>query len=205
MRQLYRLIVVAIPVTGVLACAPASVVVGTGAVVARSVVQERSTFDALQDTEIGLSLNNGLANHSGELFRDVSVDVIEGRVLLTGTVPEREDKIAATGIAWQTKGVVAVEDRLVVAEDTGTEAYWTDVWISNQIRYALLTDRDIRSVNFNVETVDRVVHVTGIARSPSEIDAVLKHASTTADVARVISHILTIDDPRRLDAAAPTG
>lgn len=185
----------------------ASVAVGAGAVVARSVVQERSTFDALRDNEVALSLNNKLLNHSGELFRDVSVDVVEGRVVLTGSVPKREHKIAATEAAWSTSGVKAVTDELVVDEDSGTVAYLEDAWISNRLRAELLTDGSIRSLNYNVETVDKVVHVTGIARSEAELTEVLDYAARVPGVAKVVSHVLTIDDPRRFDSAragAPT-
>ena len=82
------------------ACTPVGMAVGTGAVLVRSVVQERTTMDALRDTEIKLSIMNRLMNHSHALFGDVSVGVVEGRVLLTGSVPEREHKVAAARIAW---------------------------------------------------------------------------------------------------------
>ena len=110
----------------VTACGPA-LVVGTGTVVARSVTQERSTFDALSDTEIELSLANRLGNHSGELYRDVSVDVTEGRVVLTGSVPQRDDKVTATRLAWETPGVNEVTDAITVGEDAGTASYFQDV------------------------------------------------------------------------------
>ncbi|MEM0924278.1 MAG: BON domain-containing protein, partial [Pseudomonadota bacterium] len=141
------------------ACSPVGVAVGTGAVVTRSVLQERSTGQALTDLEIEISLQNRLARQSGELFRDVSVDVHEGRVVLTGSVPRRADQIAATREAWAVPGISEVTDELTVAEDSGTEAYLTDIWISNQLRYHLLTDLEIRSVNYNVTTVDRAVHL----------------------------------------------
>ncbi|MCL5776619.1 BON domain-containing protein [Limibaculum sp. FT325] len=196
-------------------CAPVAVI-GTSTVVARSVAQERTTFDALTDTEIELSLANRLANHSGSLYRNVSIDAIEGRVVLTGSVPTRDDKITATRLAWETPGVREVTDELTVAEDSGTMAYLEDVAISNRVRYELFTDLDVRSVNFNVETVDRVVHLTGLARSEAEIGRVVDHARSVNGVKRVVSHVLTIDDPRRrvaargpqapaADAVAPAG
>lgn len=185
-------------------CAPVALV-GTSAVVVHSVAQERSTMDALTDTEIGLSLANRLANHSGQLYRDVSVDVVEGRVVLTGSVPDREDKIAATRIAWETPGVLEVSDELTVAEDSGTRAYIADAAISNRIRYELLTDLDVRSVNYNVETVDGVVHLTGIARSERELGKVVGHARSVNGVNQVVSHVLTIDDPRRTAAIVNRG
>ncbi len=186
------------------ACTPTGMVIGTGAVLARSVVQERTTMDALRDTEIRLSIENRLLNHSGELFRDVSVGVIEGRVLLTGSVPEREHKIDAARIVWETEGVVAVEDELTVAEDSGTKAYLTDVRISNTLRFALLTDVKVSSVNYSIETIDRVVHLTGLAKSSEELDRVIRRAQQVAGVERVVSHVLTIDDPRRVRTVAAT-
>lgn len=176
----------------------ATVVLGTaGTVATRTVLAERSTMDALRDTEIQLSLNNNFISHSTELFTDVSTSVVEGRVLLTGSVPSRDDKVTATRIAWETDGVLEVTDELVVQEDTGAVAYAEDAWISNQLRFNLLTDRQISSVNYSVETVDKVVHITGLARSRGELSRVISVASGIPGVARVVSHVLTIDDPRR--------
>lgn len=178
-------------------CGPTGIVVGTGAVVARSVLQERSTLDALEDTEIQLGLNNRLLSHSTGLFADVSTSVVEGRVVLTGSVPTRADKVTATDLAWQTPGVAEVSDELVVQEDSGAVAYAEDAWISNQLRVSLLTDSKVSSVNYSVETVDKVIHITGLARSKTELSKVLDHASSVRGVAKVVSHVLTIDDPRR--------
>ena len=177
-------------------CGP--VVLGTtGAVLTRSVMQERTTKDALRDTDIKLSLNNQLLSHSTGLFADVSVDVTEGRVVLTGSVPTREDKVTATRLAWAIEGVTSVTDELTVEEDAGALAYLEDAWISNRLRLALLRDRQISSVNYNVETVDKVVHLSGLARTRGELAKVIQHASSMPGVARVVSHVLTIDDPRR--------
>ncbi len=187
------------------ACTPVGVAVGGGAVLARSVVQERTTMDALRDTEIRLSIENRLLNHSGELFRDVSVGVVEGRVLLAGSVPERQHKIDAVQVAWETEGVSTVEDELTVAEDRGSMAYLTDVRISNTLRFVLLTDGKVSSMNYNVETIDRVVHLSGIAKSNEELDRVILRAQQVAGVERVVSHVLTLDDPRRVRTVATTG
>ena len=202
-----KAIIVAASLSGlaVSACTPTGVVVGSGAVLARSVIQERSTKEALTDIEIEVSILNSLGNYSGELFRDVSVDVIEGRVLLTGSVPERGQKIDAVRIAWEVGGVNAVEDEITVAEDSGTKAYLTDVRISNTLRFALLTDMDVSSVNYNIVTVDRVVHLTGLAKSNEELDRVIRRAQKVKGVERVVSHVLTIDDPRRVTLVAAAG
>ncbi|MEL6576939.1 MAG: BON domain-containing protein [Pseudomonadota bacterium] len=184
------------------ACAPVAVV-GSGAVLTRSVVQERPTMAALTDTEIELSIAARMGQHSGELYRDVAVAVTEGRVVLTGSVPDREDRIAAERIAWVPAGVAGVTNEITVAEDAGTRSYLRDVGISNALRYRLVRDGGIAAVNISVETVDGVVHLTGLARSPREIERAVRHAQRVEGVDRVVSHLLLIDDPRRF-AAAPT-
>ena len=182
-------------------CAPLAIGTGAGTV-AYSVAQERTTGQALTDGSITVRLKSKYLGRSPGLFADVGVDVHEGRVLLTGSVPSREDKVEATRLAWETTGVRRVEDELTVGEDQSTRSYIDDVMISNQIRYDLIADGDVKAVNYNVETVDGVVHLTGVARSPAEIARVIRHAKTTRGVRRVVSHVLAVDDPRRLQTAA---
>ena len=179
------------------ACAPVAIV-GGGAIAARTVSSERSTMDALNDKEIEFAISNDLGRHSGELYRDVAVDVTEGRVVLIGSVPRQEDKVTATQIAWSTEGVTSVQDELIVAKDSSAKTYFSDVKISNTLRLELLTDTSIRSANYNVETLDGVVHLTGLARSRAELDRVIDHAKGVKGVKRVVSHVRTIDDPRRV-------
>ena len=112
--------------------------------------------------------------------------------------------VDAARIAWETDGVTAVDDEITVAEDSSTKAYLTDVRISNTLRFALLTDGKVSSVNYNVETINRVVHLTGIARSSEELDRVIRRAQAVKGVERVVSHVLTIDDPRRVRTVAAT-
>ncbi|MGF1501532.1 MAG: BON domain-containing protein [Paracoccaceae bacterium] len=182
-------------------CAPVAIL-GAGGALTTTVVQERSTLDALNDTDIALGVAQRLGNHSGELFRDVSVDVTEGQVVLTGSVPRAEDRVAASKAAWDTPGVQGVDEALTVAEDSGTLAYLQDVRISNRLRLTLLGDTAIRSVNYSVTTVDGTVHLTGIARSEAELAAVIAHARATPGVVKVVSHALTIADPRRVKRLA---
>ncbi|MEM9146960.1 MAG: BON domain-containing protein [Pseudomonadota bacterium] len=180
-------------------------VVGGGAVLTRGVLQERDTLSGLKDADIQLGVATRLGNHSGELYRDVEVDVKEGAVVLTGTVPRAEDKIAATEAGWATPGVVSLEDAIEVAGDAGTLSYLEDANLSARLRYILVSDFSVSAINYTVTTVDRTVHLTGLARSPAELSLVIAHARSVDGVRRVVSHVLTIDDPRRVARIARGG
>lgn len=177
-------------------CVPA-LIAGTGAVVGTGVAQERTTRDALDDIETETSINNALLNESGSLFRRVSVEADEGRVLLTGSVPSPQESIRATEIAWAAPGTREVINELEIAERGNASAFAEDLWITTQLRSRLLGDPQIASINYSIEAYDGVVHLIGIARSQAELERATGHAAAVPGVRQVVSHVLLIDDPRR--------
>lgn len=201
MRQAVRALAGLACMAGLSGCGPA-IVATAGAVTGMAVAQERTTRDALTDTEIGTSINNGLLNESGELFRRVAVDVTEGRVLLTGGVRTAAESVRASEIAWATPGVVSVENEIILDQAPSASRYAADVWISSQVRARLLGDAGVMSINYSIDTHDGVVHLTGLARSQAELARVVAHAAAVPGARQVVSHVLTIDDPRRRRPAA---
>lgn len=177
-------------------CAAVPVAVG-GAVVGASVEEERTTRAALDDLETETTINNNLANHSGELFRRVGVDVVEGRVLLSGAVSKREHAIKAQELAFAAPGTREVINALTIDGDPGVQRYSQDLWITTQLRTRMIGDPDVASVNYNIETHRGVVHLIGLARSDEELARVAGIAASIPGVTQVVSHVLTITDPRR--------
>lgn len=178
-------------------CTPVGALAAAGATAGVAVAEERSTRDALDDLATGVAVNNQLLNRSAELFRDVDVEVNEGRVLLTGSVPRQEDRVEAAEAAWRAAGTREVINELTVAEDAGPRRYAEDVWITTQLRARLLRDVGVDAVNYNIETVEGVVHLIGLANTAEELSRVTRHAASTPGVRQVVSHVLFIDDPRR--------
>ncbi|WP_175478733.1 BON domain-containing protein [Rubrimonas cliftonensis] len=192
-----------VAVAGVLAalaaaCSPAVPIVAAGAVTTAAVAEERTTRDALTDIEIETTINNNLLNASPELFRRVGVDVVEGRVLLSGAVSRQDQRIEAVKQAWAAPGVREVINELSLAGDPGIQRYSQDLWITTQLRSRMVADAGIRSINYNIETHRGVVNLIGLARSPQELQRVTRIAAAIPGVTSVVSHVLSIDDPRRL-------
>lgn len=193
-----RLIGVAAAVATALSGCVAATIGGTAlATTGISVAQERSTRQALTDTEIRLTINNKLLNEDYGLFADISTEVVEGRVLLTGEVPDQQDKIRASELVWSTPDVVELVNEVTVGDGEGVVAYGGDLWITAQIRAKILGDTHVSGINYNIETMDGVVHVIGVARSPEELVRVLNIASRVDGVKEVVSHVMTKHDPRR--------
>jgi osmotically-inducible protein OsmY len=179
------------------ACTPGAALVGAGATVGVAAVQERSVGNAVDDATIQVQINHLLLQRSERLFADVDLEVVEGRVLMTGSVPTAEDRIDAVRLAWQVTGVTEVLNELQVTDKSGLMSYAKDVWISTQMRGKLIGDSHIVDINYSVDTVNGTLYLMGIAQSQGELDRVVQHGRTIRGVTQVVSHVQLRDDPRR--------
>lgn len=182
-------------------CTPTGVVVGATAMTGRTVLQERSVGDAVDDTRIEVEVNAGLLDKDHVLFGQVGTEVVEGRVLLAGKVQQREHRITAAEVAWAVPGVREVINEIQVEESDGIPGFAEDVYIANNVRARFIGGAEVSSFNYNIETIDGVVHLIGLAKSRSELRHAANIAATTPGVKRVVSHVLIIDDPRRTASA----
>ena len=181
-------LLVPLALLAVSACAPGTIV-GGGASVGVAVAQERSVGSAFDDTIIATQIASNLLQYDIELLRLVSAEVVEGRVLLTGSVAQPESRIDAVRLTWQIDGVAEVLNEIQVTNDSDLVDFALDTWISNQLIFKLLLDREIKALNYNVETVNGVIYMIGIAQDEIELDRVTNHARTIKNVVKVVSHV----------------
>jgi len=174
-----------------------SLLIGGAAVVGVATVQERSVGAALDDATIQLLINEKLLDADEALFLRVGIEVVEGRVLLTGSVPTPDDRVEAVRAAWQVEGVREVLNEIQVATRDSIVTYLNDARITAQLRFQMLADSDITDINYSVDTVNGVVYPMGIGLGQAELDRVTDHARAVSGVQNVISHVRLADDPRR--------
>jgi osmotically-inducible protein OsmY len=174
-----------------------SAILGIGATGAVAFAQERSIGAAFDDKGIQLLINAELLRADEKLFRQVDVESIEGRVVLTGAVPTAEKRLQATEIAWQAPGVKEVNNELQVTDEGDVVDFAKDTWITTQLRTKILTDTEIFDINYTVETVNGVVYLLGIAKTQEELDRVTDHARNINGVVKVVSHVRLKEDPAR--------
>jgi osmotically-inducible protein OsmY len=169
------------------ACAPVAIGAGVTAGVAAS--QERGLKGAAADTEIRLQINRLWLEESTSLYRKVNLQVQEGRVLLTGRVPEPEARVTAVRLAWLAKGVVEVINEIEVSDRSSLLDAARDEWIAAELRTRLLADAAIASINYSIETVNGAVYLIGVAQDQAELDRALAHARNIAYVRRVLNYM----------------
>ncbi len=184
-------------------CSPASVALGTGASLGVAAEQEDGVSGAVKDDATQLRIVDSYIQHDFKLFRDLSVTVKEGRVLLTGTVPSPDMRVEAVRLAWQAPGVKQVLNEISVNHSESIAGDLVDTWITSNIKTRLMFDKYVQSINYNIDTVDGNVYVMGVAQNQSELDRVLAYARNTNHVKNVISYVrLKYQDPNSIPGMA---
>jgi len=148
--------------------------------------------DKLAET---LIMKKIIQNNYKQIF--LNVKVIDGTALLSGRVENAEDKLKLTKFAWETAGIKAVRNDIVIADETSFKQRAKDILISSQLSAALLINKKINSRNYNLETINGKIYIYGMARSKEELDEVLKEAKIIAEVNEVIPSIILSNDLSR--------
>jgi osmotically-inducible protein OsmY len=166
-----------------------AVVAGAGAAGGYALGQERSPVETARDIGIRSEASQAWAKYNIDLAHDIDATVYEGRVLLTGRVPNEQWHQEAVKLTWQTEGVKEVYDEIEVGPDAGTMQSARDTVVSGRLNTELVADGGVRSINYKITTVNGVVYVLGSARSQAELDRVTDHARNLPNVRRVVSYV----------------
>ncbi|MDX2049963.1 MAG: BON domain-containing protein [Rickettsiaceae bacterium] len=154
--------------------------------------KDRSLGNTIDDVIISTTIRKEFISHGfKKLYTKINVEVVQGRVLLTGDVESQDDIISAVDIVWSISGVTEVINELKISEDSNKfdpVQFAQDSWISTQIKTSIFFDRSIKFVNYTIITKKNIVYIFGIARSASELEKVTDIASKIAGVEKVLSY-----------------
>jgi len=157
--------------------------------VASSPAEDRSLETLRDDTAITFDINEVLLSEKyRDLFPEISTDVYEHVVMLTGTVKFARNKQRATELVRGIKGVKRIINELQVTKNYGIEPAANDLWIETKLKVLLLGTKDIRSINYRWRSVNGTVYLIGAARSQTELNTVLNVIRTTERVKKVVNH-----------------
>ena len=175
-------------------CTGAVVGVGTAAVAASTTEKGFST--SVADGVIFAKLKDRFIQVNASLFSSVDVTVNDGAVLFTGKVKTPEDKIEATKLAWEIKGVREVVNELQVIDNSSIKDLAKDLAATATLRGKMIADKDISSLNFSIDVVNGIVYLSGVASTPEEMNKVVSHAKNLRFAQQVVSYIILAKDQR---------
>ena len=168
-------------------------VFGTGVSIA---LAPRSLGTQIDDSIMQQNLRARLISADKSYIISVKTKILDGRIFLTGKVNSVEDKLKITKLAWEIKGARSVNNDLQIKEKFDFKRSAKDLLISSQLRAAIIGNKKIKSVNYNIDTYKKIIYVYGIAQNKTERDEVTKEAKQILDVEDVITSIFLVDDLR---------
>ena len=124
----------------------------------------------------------------------VSSKVVDGHVYLTGTVDSVDEKILLTKIAWKTEGARSVKNNIKVKDKFSLKNSAKDLLITSQLKVALLSNKQVSMANYQINTVNQIIFIFGIAKSESEKREVINEAKTIQDVKNIDASIFLVSE-----------
>ncbi len=188
--------VMIVALLGISACTPLGAAVGAGASVGVAGSEERGFRNAANDTAIAVGIKTRLLNQSPGMFALIGVAVVEGRVLLTGSVKTQAERDLAERIAYQADSVRQVLNEIQV-NDSGLFDFARDQRIIAELRTQMLSDKQIADINYSIDSQNAVLYLIGIARDQQEVDRVISYARNIKSVRRIVNYVITRNDPGR--------
>ena len=175
-------------------CAPAVIGVGTAAVAASSTEKGLST--SVADGLIFTKIQENFLQTDASLPTMVDVTVNDGAVLLTGKVKTPEEKVLATKLTWEVRGVREVVNEIQVIDKSSIKDIAKDLAASAQLRGKLIADNSLSSLNFSIDVVNGTVYLSGVAADAEEMNRVVSHARELRFAQQVVNYITLRTDQR---------
>ena len=156
----------------------------------------RSVGTQIDDSIMEKSLKTKILLRDKNHLLKVKIKVLDGRIFLTGTVDDPEEKLQITKLAWETKGVRSVRNDIKIKEEFNFSQSAKDLLITSQLRTAIILNKEIKASNYQIDTYKKKIFIYGIAQTSNEKDLVIKEAKEILDVEDVIASIMLLEDLR---------
>ena len=168
-------------------CAPAAITAGIAGVAASE--SEKGLGTTINDTIIHASITESMFKEDVNKYIGIRISVDDGVVLLTGKVNDPQTRVEATRISWEPRGVVEVVNEIQVTEKSSIKDIAKDLAASTTIKGKLVADKNIKSVNFNVDVVNGIAYLSGVARTQKEMNLVLAYTKETRYINQLVNYI----------------
>ncbi len=168
-------------------------VFGTGVSIA---LDPRTIGTQIDDSIMQKNLTAKIISMNTNYILSVKSKVIDGRIFITGKVDTVEEKFKITKLGWEIKGARSVKNDLRIKDEFNFKQTAKDILITSQLRVAMISNKKIKAVNYNIDTYKKKIYIYGISKDEEERAEVINEAKQVLDVEDVISSILLIEDLR---------
>jgi len=154
---------------------------------ALTAAEGRPLYNSMEDYSIKSEITGKYFDEA--MVMDISTDVYEGQVMLTGLVAKAEAKRKAQEIAQRVKGVRKIFNEIQVTPEGGIVASVKDWSIETKLKFNLLAAKGVSSLNYRWRSVNGVVYFIGLAHDQEELNKVITMTKEMDGVRKVVTHV----------------
>ena len=173
-------------------CAIAST---TGSLVGSASTSARGFSGTIEDTYLMSKIVSKITLMKLSNFSNITVSVINGKVLLAGNIENQEKRLELIKKVWWIDGVEEVYNELEIGPPISFSEKTEDFIFEAKIEKRLLFEPGIFSNNYSVDVVNGNVYVMGISSDIEEKTKVENFLNNMNDIKKLI---LLVDIPKNI-------
>ena len=165
----------------------------TGSLVGSASTSARGFSGTIEDTYLMSKIVSKITLMKLSNFSNITVSVINGKVLLAGNIENQEKRLELIKKVWWIDGVKEVLNELEIGPRTSFSEKAEDFVFEAKIEKRLLFEPGIFSNNYSVDVVNGKVYVMGISSDIEEETKVENFLNNMNDIKKLI---LLLDIPK---------
>jgi osmotically-inducible protein OsmY len=155
-----------------------------------SVAEQRTFGSKVDDNVIYGEINKlYLETDANELLANVTIDVHNQRVMLTGDVKTHDIAQKAVEVAWRAKNVKEVINELNVNPNASIWDTASDALIKKNLEARYLSTAGTWVINYSISVYHGTVYLLGVVHNRAELDKVLTIAKNAKGAKKIVSHL----------------
>ena len=167
----------------------------TGSLVGSATTSARGFSGTIEDTYLMSKIVSKITLMKLSNFSNITVSVINGKVLLAGNIENQEKRLELIKKVWWIDGVKEVLNELEIGPRTSFSEKAEDFVFEAKIEKRLLFEPGIFSNNYSVDVVNGKVYVMGISSDIEEKTKVENFLNNMNDIKKLI---LLLDIPKSI-------
>ena len=172
-----------------------AIVSTAGSLVGSASTSTRGFSGTIEDTYLMSKIVSKITLMKLSNFSNITVSVINGKVLLAGNIENQEKRLELIKKVWWIDGVKEVLNELEIGPRTSFSEKAEDFIFEAKIEKRLLFEPGIFSNNYSVDVVNGNVYVMGISSDIEEKTKVENFLNNMNDIKKLI---LLVDIPKNI-------
>ena len=168
-----------------------AVVTTAGSLVGSASTSTRGFSGTIEDTYLMSKIISKITVMKLSNFPNITVSVINGKVLLAGNIENQEKRLELIKKVWWIDGVREIYNELEIGPPISFSEKTEDFIFEVKINNRLLLEPGIYSNNYNVDVVNGNVYVMGVSSDIEEKTKIEKFLNSMDDIKRLFLFVDT--------------